>query len=128
MIRCSTIKLEGPKTSTGNHSRCVGCARLITEPGLQRTGGVLDSPLVRTVLSTGITAQGNLYEIARTIRITRYVKGILCDKCAGCYWGLTIGGTFHPLVKIDPLHGLPKPRDSREGGRKWKVLNTRFTQ
>jgi hypothetical protein len=84
--------------------------------------------MVREFLSSALTSTGDLYTVSRSVRMVRYVKGTLCDKCSECYHNIRIGSDLHPLVKVDPLHGLPKPKDSLEGGRKWKVLNTRFTQ
>ncbi len=121
MIKSSFTRLIGPVTST--LVKCIGCNRDITEPGLCRTGKVLQSSEVRTKLLTD--KWEGLTTIRSFVPVIKYAKGTLCDKCAACYHNVLIGKELHPIVKVDPLHGLPKPRDQKEGKRAWKVLNTK---
>jgi hypothetical protein len=132
-VRKSTIPVYrtrhvGPVTSTGLF--CVGCGRSITEPGHCRTGKVLDGPTFRMILSTGVTATGEHFLKHQRVGFPSYARGYLCSKCAACYTHVPFGagGSFVPLVVVDPLHGLPTPRTAREGKPNWKVLNTRITR
>lgn len=126
LLPSKVIRLIGPRTTTG--IICVGCGRSITEPGLCRTGGILDSPCVRTVMSSGFTKEGLSYLQSKVISFPQYVKGYLCEKCGSCYSNIRVGNEWLPLVKVDPLWGLPKPRDARVGGRSRSILNTRYTR
>jgi hypothetical protein len=96
-----------------------------------------------TVFREFITSKHDLQtrqDVLRAVRIgfPNYVKGFLCawldakgipQGCSSCYVNVRDNrGDLIPLVKIDPLHGLPKPRDVREGKGPRKGFNTRVTQ
>lgn len=117
---------------------CVGCGRAISEPGLARTGSVLGGTTFRTVIEGGWTSENEWIKTYYRVGYPSYVKGYLCvyevdgkiRGCGTCYLHVPLGpgGTDIPLVKVDALYGLPKPRDQREGKANNRGFNTRVTR
>jgi hypothetical protein len=99
---------------------CGGCYTTILNPGLARTGKVLEGTrwFTKSDLTLmnplGRTAEARYAPTERRIGVVSYRKCYLCPRCASCYKCEVINDRPVPIVIVDPW--LPPAREQRLSG------------
>jgi len=110
---------------------CVKCG-VVVEPGLAYTGKVLESHST-VVREKAVFLAASLEYTVKEIRIpvVRYIRGFICDECAGDYHYSTFtrGGVSQsaPIVVVDAKVNV-KLGDAKIGGKSQKGFNTRVVR
>lgn len=108
---------------------CARCDAPV-QPGFCYTGKVLDCYIRINVEKSKVNRTTmELEQWTERIPVPSYIKGFICDACAGEYRHHVDErtGSSKPIIVLDPLP-TARPRDEREGMRTNKILNTRRVQ